>query len=141
MSVAGQGAAMPGTAESTPAAPAQPEPEAPKGYQVGQSITSRFKYDVLVPPTPEELAVQDAFHNNCLVRSLMSGAAGGVMGVAFGVFMGAFDPQALNGPAPLAGEKQQTVMQVLRQTYRTTKARSMCVPAPPKMMLMNACRH
>ena len=105
------------------------QPEQPKGYVVGQSITERFKYEPIRPSTPEEMAVQDAFYNNCLVRSLMSGAAGGVMGVAFGIFMGAMDPAALNSPAPLAAEAQQkTAMQVLRETYRTTKARSVCVP-------------
>lgn len=105
------------------------EAEQPKGYVVGRSITERFKYEPIRPATPEELAIQDAFYNNCLVRSLMSGAAGGVMGVAFGIFMGAMDPAALNSPAPLAAEPQQkTAMQVLRETYRTTKARSVCVP-------------
>lgn len=102
------------------------EKSASKGYVVGQSITSRFKYEEVRPMTAEELAVQDAFHNNCFVRSLMAGTAGGVMGIAFGIFMGAMDPAALNGPAPLAAEKEKTAMQVLKETYRTTKSRSMC---------------
>jgi hypothetical protein len=100
-------------------------------YNPGQSITDRFKYEPIRPATPEELAVQDVVYNNCLFRSLLSGAAGGAMGIAFGIFMGAMDPAALNSPAPLAAEPQQkTVMQVLRETYRTTKSRSMCAFVP-----------
>jgi hypothetical protein len=101
----------------------EPEP-APKGYQIGQSITKRFNYETITPPTAEEMAIQDAFHNNCLVRSLMSGAAGGVMGIAFGIFMGAMDPAAMSSPAPLGTEKQKSALQVLRETYRSTKSRS-----------------
>ena len=112
----------PEPAASEPRPAVQPEAEL-KGYVPGQSITERFKYDPIVPPKPEELAAQDALHNNCILRSLMSGAAGGAMGIAFGIFMGAMDPGALSGPAPLA-EKQRSAMQVLRETFRTTKARS-----------------
>jgi hypothetical protein len=99
-----------------------------KQYVLGQSITDRFKYEPIQQATLEEMAVQDVVYNNCLFRSLLSGAAGGAMGIAFGIFMGAMDPAALNSPAPLAAEPQQkTAMQVLRETYRTTKMRSMCV--------------
>ena len=82
--------------------------------------------------------MQDAFHNNCLIRSLMSGVAGGVMGVAFGIFMGAMDPGSMSSPAPLAGEKQRTAMQVLKETYTTTKARSMCAQLHCMRHLQNA---
>lgn len=99
------------------------ETPTPKGYVVGQSITSRFKYDAVPNITAAEIAQQDV-GQNCVVRSVLSGAAGGVMGVVFGIFMGAMDPAAMGNPAPLADQPAKTTMQVLRSTYRTTKERS-----------------
>jgi hypothetical protein len=53
------------------------------------------------------------------------------MGVAFGIFMGAMDPAALNSPNPLAAKTEKTAMQVLKETYRTTKARSVYASTYP----------
>lgn len=103
------------------------ESPAPKGYVVGQSITSRFHYDAVPNVTAQELAQQDA-SQNCVVRSVISGVAGGVMGVAFGIFMGAMDPAAMGNPAPLADQPSKTTMQVLRSTFRATKERSVYAP-------------
>lgn len=111
---------------ASPVVEAAEEP-APKGYVVGQSITSRFHYEAVPNITAAELAQHDA-SQNCVVRSLISGAAGGVMGVAFGIFMGAMDPAAMGNPAPLADQPSKTTMQVLRSTYRMTKERSVYDP-------------
>eukprot|EP00892_Ulva_mutabilis_P010355 jgi/Ulvmu1/7692/UM038_0124.1 len=101
---------------------------APKGYVIGKSITSRFKYDPVPNITAAEMAQQDV-GQNCVIRSVLSGAAGGVMGVAFGIFMGAMDPAAMGNPAPLADQPAKTTMQVLRSTYRMTRDRSVYAPS------------
>lgn len=71
-----------------------------------------------------DIAQQDAAQNNCIVRSVLACFAGGVMGIGFGVLMGAMDPAAAGSPAPLAEQKQKTALQVLRSTMRATRDRS-----------------
>jgi hypothetical protein len=97
-----------------------------RGYVIGQSITDRFKYEAVPHMTAMDIAQQDAAQNNCVVRAVLACVAGGVMGVGFGVLMGAMDPASVGNPAPLAEQKQKTAMQVLRSTLRTTRARSVC---------------
>jgi hypothetical protein len=99
---------------------------AQKGYVVGQSITDKFKYEPVPSLTPMEMATAD-FYQNCVFRGTASGIAGGVMGVAFGIFMGAMDPGALSSPAPLGDQASKTAWQVFKGMVRTTSERSSCV--------------
>jgi import inner membrane translocase subunit TIM22 len=48
------------------------------------------KYKRVDLPTAEAIAQEDVM-NNCAVRTILSGAMGSVLGVAFGVFMGTMD--------------------------------------------------
>lgn len=47
-------------------------------------------YQKLEPITPEMIA-QEELMNNCAVKTIISGVMGSVLGVGFGVFMGAMD--------------------------------------------------
>jgi hypothetical protein len=103
-----------------------PVQEPKKGYVVGQSITDKFKYEPVQTLTPMEMATAD-FYQNCVFRSAASGLAGGAMGVAFGIFMGAMEPASLSSPAPLADGPSKSAWQVFKSMVRTTGQRSSCV--------------
>jgi hypothetical protein len=125
------GAAMASTSTKESASTTNPASGAevdqvPKGYVVGQSITERFKYEPVPDMTAMEIAQADA-SQNCIVRSVLAGVAGGVMGVAFGIFMGAMDPASMSSPAPLAEQPSKTTLQVLKSMVRTTRERSVYV--------------
>lgn len=110
-----------------PGSDSQEVPEPQKGYVVGQSITHKFKYEPIQTLTPIEMAQAD-FYQNCVFRSTTAGIAGGVMGVAFGIFMGAMEPASLSTPAPLADQPSKSAWQVFKSMVRTTGQRSSCVP-------------
>lgn len=116
------------TAQDEP--PNQSEPSGPveqpkKGYVVGQSITDKFKYEPIQTMTAVEMAQAD-FFQNCVFRSATAGIAGGVMGVAFGIFMGAMEPASLSSPAPLADQPSKSAWQVFKGMVRSTSQRSSC---------------
>lgn len=105
---------------------AAPVEEPQKGYVVGQSITDKFKYEPIPTLTPMDMAQSD-FYQNCVFRSTTAGIAGSVMGVAFGIFMGAMEPASLSSPAPLGDAPSKSAWQVFKGMVRTTGARSSCV--------------
>lgn len=100
------------------ASTSSPDPPARK------PLSKQFKYKRLELPTPEEMTQQDGM-NNCVVRALMAGVGGIVLGAGFGVVMGAMDPAAMDSPSQL--RKPKTTMQVLRETAILTKNRSVYV--------------
>ena len=53
-------------------------------------------YKPLELPTPEQVLQQDAA-DNCLVKSVISGAMGAVAGVAFGLFFASMDMGGASG--------------------------------------------
>lgn len=68
------------------------------------------------PPTPEEIRGQDIW-NNCAVRSVFSGIAGGGLGIFMGLFLGALDN-------PLVQE-QMTAKQQFIYTAKQMGSRSL----------------
>lgn len=50
----------------------------------------RKTYQQLTPPNFEQLMFQDIM-DNCFVKSALSGAMGGVAGIAFGLFSASLD--------------------------------------------------
>lgn len=100
-----------------------PVADTPKGYVVGQSITDKFKYEPIQTLTADQMAVAD-FYQNCVFRSTTAGIAGGVMGVAFGIFMGAMEPASLSSPSPLGDQPSKSAWQVFKGMVRSTGQRS-----------------
>ena len=115
---------------------AAPVAETQKGYVVGQSITDKFKYEPIQTLTPDQMAAGD-FYQNCVFRSTTAGIAGGVMGVAFGIFMGAMDPASMSSPAPLGDAPSKSAWQVFKGMVRSTGQRSSCAPSPA--VLFSVC--
>ena len=56
------------------------------------AITERFrgKYQPIMPPSYEQMLSEDVM-NNCAVKSVIAGAMGGALGVAFGIFTASLD--------------------------------------------------
>ena len=120
-----------------------PVADTPKGYVVGQSITDKFKYEPIQTLTADQMAVAD-FYQNCVFRSTTAGIAGGVMGVAFGIFMGAMEPASLSSPAPLGDQPSKSAWQVFKGMVRSTGQRSSCAPTTAVLccdIAFQACAH
>lgn len=51
------------------------------------NLTARYRgrFQPLSPPSYEQMMGEDAL-NNCAVKSIIAGAMGGALGVAFGIF-------------------------------------------------------
>jgi len=90
------------------------------------SITKQFKYERLELPTTEQLQMAEV-QNLCIVRALISGLFGGVAGVGMGVVMGALDTSGMDHAIVGEAKKPKTTLQVLRESARATKDRSVCV--------------
>jgi import inner membrane translocase subunit TIM22 len=58
-------------------------------------------FQQIAMPTQQELAAQE-FMNNCLVKSALSGAMGGLAGLAFGLFTASMENAHGVGCAPCA---------------------------------------
>jgi hypothetical protein len=67
------------------------------------ALTKRFqgRYQPLQMPTPEQIMGEDLM-NNCLVKCLLSGAGGGVLGAAFGIFTASLDTSVRTASNPVA---------------------------------------
>ncbi|KIY96372.1 import inner membrane translocase subunit Tim22 [Monoraphidium neglectum] len=89
---------------------------------VHTSLTERFqgKFQRLSFPTFEQMMAEDAM-NNCGVRSIIAGAGGALLGVAFGVFTASLDTGGMD--AAVVGETKSTRV-VLRETLQLMKSKS-----------------
>ncbi len=71
-----------------PSDPQAADPSASDSSGKKKKIPKSYKR--LDLPSPEQI-VQEDFMNNCALRTVLSGAMGSVLGVAFGLFMGTMD--------------------------------------------------
>lgn len=132
-------------ADTTPTDPvpdagtSDPVPEASTSETVPPArkpLSKQFNYQRLELPTPEQMQQQDGM-NNCVVRALMAGAGGLVLGAGFGIVMGAMDPAAMDSPNLL--RKPKTTMQVLKESAVLAKNRSMYVLLSPRVLPVPMC--
>lgn len=74
-------------------------------------------------PTGEEIIAQDMF-NNCFVKSAISGAMGGVAGVAFGLFSASMENAhgGLDTMPEVTGQKTTRV--ILKEMFMNLKTKS-----------------
>ncbi|KAG2447250.1 hypothetical protein HYH02_007990 [Chlamydomonas schloesseri] len=102
------------TSSASTSPPAQPPPAEKK----------KKKFEPIEMPTPEVLAAQE-FMNNCFVKSAMSGAMGGVAGLAFGLFMSSFENA--HGGMDMAvpdGAAQKPTRVVLKEMFNNMRTKS-----------------
>ena len=78
-----------GNDDAQVSAPDSQQQESSSGSQPTQQKKKK-EYTRLEPTTAEQLAQEDLM-NNCAVKTVVSGVMGSVLGMAFGVFMGAMD--------------------------------------------------
>ncbi|PNW88246.1 hypothetical protein CHLRE_01g021050v5 [Chlamydomonas reinhardtii] len=101
------------TSSADPSPPAPPPPVEKK----------KKKFDPIEMPTPEVLAAQE-FMNNCFVKSAMSGAMGGVAGLAFGLFMSSFENAHGGMDSIPDGTAQRSTRAVLKEMFTNMRTKS-----------------
>ncbi len=78
-----------GAAEPSTSGTAE-EQQAPMPFETALTARFRGKYKPLEPPTYEQMMSEDVM-NNCFIKSVLAGAMGGALGVAFGLFTASLD--------------------------------------------------
>jgi import inner membrane translocase subunit TIM22 len=93
--------------------------------QPAQPGKKKKQYQQLQPVTYEQIMQEDMM-NNCAVRSTISGAMGGLMGVAFGVFMSSMENAGggMEGSMAAAEESRPTRV-VIREMLVNMRSRSL----------------
>lgn len=71
-------------------------------------------------PSYEQIMQEEAM-NNCFVKSVISGAMGGLLGVAFGVFTASVETSG--GVDPIS-DADKTLRQVAKETWSSIKSKS-----------------
>lgn len=63
--------------------------------------------------------------NNCVVRSILSGIGGGVMGLGFGVFFGSMEGSGGGVYSPMIIDEKKTVRQVMKEMAKNIGSKSL----------------